>query len=190
MRVLIVSEGEHELGGALRALMRRVLGRDFDCDYLKVSDPILRSFHGKGPGHFKKAVRCLYYAQENGYDAVVFVIDQDDQLDRRHQIGQAQDYVQIGIPRAMGVAIRTFDAWMLADELALSNVLGITVSRQLNPEENPDPKASCGELLQMGGQRMSPSEFYAAVAEQVVISDLEKRCPRSFATLAGRLRRL
>lgn len=70
---------------------------------MKVSDPALRVHHAKGPGYFKKAVRCLLYAAERGYDALVLLIDRDDQIDRRRQLSDAQDHFRLApIARAMG----------------------------------------------------------------------------------------
>ena len=66
MRVLVVSEGEHELEGALNALVRRTAGKDFEFEAKTVRDPELRSHHGKGDGFFKKAVRALLFAEEQG----------------------------------------------------------------------------------------------------------------------------
>lgn len=54
-------------------------------------------------------------------------------------------------PRALGMAIRSFDAWMLADDGVLTLVLGKPIDTQPSPEKNRDPKEACTIA---GDQRM------------------------------------
>src|SRR6266516_3878374 len=144
MKVLLVSEGNHELGGALETLVGRLKPREAMYESKKVSDRELRVHAGKGPGYFKKALRCVLYAEEHKFDAVILLIDQDNDPSRRRQIADAQVHVSLTeLPRALGVAVRTFDAWMLADEKALMTVLGVPVQRQPDPESIKDPKQVC-----------------------------------------------
>jgi len=195
VRLLIVSEGKHELGtperaGALETLVRRLIGHPCACDVLKVSDPALRGrFHGTGPGYFKKALRCVLHGAENGYDGVVLVIDQDDQPERRRQLADAQDHVTLAaLP--MGVAVVTFDAWMLADERALSNVLGHPVQRQPDPETIRDAKAACAALRDLARSDLSISGLYAELAEVIDLIALTDRCAVGFAPFAARVRQM
>lgn len=188
MKLLVVSEGKHELAGALELIVRRFTGITDSFDLLKVSDPALRVHHAKGPGYFKKAIRCLLYAAERGYDALVLLIDQDDQVDRRRQLADAQDHIRLApIPRAMGVAVMTFDAWMLADERALSAVLSRPVPRQPDPERIKDAKSACAALRDEAGTGMSLADFYAALAERIDLDVLVGRCPLGFEPFARRL---
>ena len=188
MKVLVISEGKHELGGALGTIVRRVTGIAAPFDLLKVSDPAVRVHHAKGPGYFKKAVRCLLYASERGYDALVLLIDQDDQLDRRRQLSDAQDDLRLStIPRAMGVAVITFDAWMLADEQALTNVLSQPVQRQPDPERTRDPKGTCSALRDEAGSDLSLAALYSALARAMDLAVLASRCPLGFQPFARRL---
>lgn len=72
MRLLLISEGRHELGresagdgrSALRTLVLRIAGRPWQCDLDRITNPEFRSTHGKGPGYFKKAVRCIRVARD------------------------------------------------------------------------------------------------------------------------------
>ena len=189
MRVLIVSEGNHELGGALETLVERLKPRGPVYEWKKVSSPELRVHAGKGPGYFKKALRCVLYAEANAYDAIVFVIDQDDDTSRRRQIDEAQDDLRMTrLPRALGVAVRTFDAWMLADEQALSKVLGVTVQRQPDPESIRDAKAVCQRHHDEANFGEGLTAMYAAVAGRAGPSAIEQRCPLGFAPFASRVR--
>jgi len=88
------------------------------------------------------------------------------------------------------VAIRTFDAWMLADEQALTRVLGYTVSPQRSPEDVSDAKGVCTQLLGKSPMAMSQSEFYASVAREADMSMLTRQCSKGFAPFAQRVRSL
>lgn len=191
MKLLIISEGKHELSGALETIVRRLTGIVEDVDLLKVSDPALRVHPAKGPGYFKKAVRCLLYASEHGYDALVLLIDQDDQIERRQQLSEAQDHLGLStIPRAMGVAVLTFDAWMLADEQALSTVLSNPIQRQPDPERTGNAKGNCTALRDASGSGLSLTALYAALAEVINFDVLASRCPVGFEPFAQRARRM
>jgi hypothetical protein len=134
----------------------------------------------------------LNRAHREGFDALVLVIDQDNPEERRQQqLDRAQDDLRFPIRRALGVAIRTFDAWMLADERALSALSGCDVPRQRDPEGLSDPKLVCRKLRE-GGEcsDVSTSEFYAHLAEHLELSWLEQRCPKGFRPFAERVRKL
>ncbi|UCE50672.1 MAG: DUF4276 family protein, partial [Phycisphaerales bacterium] len=108
---------------------------------------------------------------------------------RVREIREAQDHSLLShLPRAMGVAIRTFDAWMLADEKALTEVLGDNVNRQPDPETIRDPKQRCADLLTERGSQMSQSEMYAQVLDTIDIEVLCDRCQRGFKPFAARVR--
>jgi hypothetical protein len=135
MRVLLVSEGAHEGSGALEHIVRRAIPEVAYCEWRPVKQSLTHVHHGKGSGVFKRAIRWALQARTDGFDALVMVVDQDGYADRLPEMSKAQEEASVttGIPRALGVAVRTFDAWMLADETALSNTLGFQVRQQLRP---------------------------------------------------------
>ena len=198
MRVLLVSEGEHELGvaeeeSALEILCRRLLERDAEFVRRKVSDPSVRiHLHkGKADGYEKRALRWVRCAEQEGFDALIFVIDQDDDPKRVSQLDLAQNSTLFALPRAIGVAIRTFDAWMLADEKALSLALNQNIPRQREPERIRNPKQTSQQLV----VRCSTAEtglrpLYLAVAAGASIDLLEARCVKGFRPFAERVRAL
>ncbi|MCL4192410.1 MAG: DUF4276 family protein [Thermoguttaceae bacterium] len=191
MRVLVVAEGRHELGGALESLIRRLATQRLECSFERVSRANIHVHHGKGRGYFKKAIRWMLEGQKRDFDGVVLVIDQDNYPERKRELDDAQQHVQItSIPRALGVAIRSFDAWMLADERALASVLQCAVSAAPAPEEINDPKGFCATVLRESGRDLSQTEMYAAVASTAEISLLAQRCPRGFAPFADRVCKL
>lgn len=188
MKVLIVSEGKHEQSGALETLVKRLGGDEATYEHNKVSDARIHAFHGEGDGYFKRAVRWLHEAEKRGFDGLVMVIDEDGDRPRATQITRAQDFAELSLRRAIGVAIRTFDAWMLADEQTLTSVQGCVVNQLPAPETIRSPKERCANLLEDSENRMSQSEMYAKIAERVDLDLLAQRCPCGFGVFSARVR--
>jgi hypothetical protein len=191
MRALLVAEGQHELGGALRRIVERLTSRFSEIEQAKVSSPTIHVHRGKGQGYFKRAIRWMLEAEKHGYDALILVIDHDNVPERISELTEAQQHTgTTSIRRAVGVAVRTFDAWMLADETALTATLGLPVNCQPSPEDIAQPKATCEKLLAASDLTSSRTDFYSAVAATLDIEMLEKRCPKGFAPFAQRVRAL
>jgi len=190
MRVLVVSEGKHEQSGALQNLLKRLGGHHHLFEHDRIASTDLPRVH-KGKGYFKKALRWVLQAQSNGYDALIFLIDEDGITKRVQEIRQAQDHNSLScLPRAMGVAIRTFDAWMLADEQVLTKILGYNVNRQTNPEAIRNPKQLCATLLAKSQKAMSQSQMYASLSREIDIDILCDRCQSGFKPFAMRVRNI
>lgn len=189
MKVLLVSEGKHEECGALETFVRRIAMEFESYTWDKVSRNDIHTHRGKGQGFFKRAVRWILEAKKRDYDALVLVIDEDGYPERIVELDQAQseETATADFPRCLGIAIHSFDAWMLADEKAISAVLGHVVQAQGAPEESRHPKEDCAKLL---GGRFKQAEFYASIAAAVSLEQLETRCPQGFGVFAERLRKL
>ena len=198
MRVLIVSEGEHELGTpaepdccALCELIRRLLPPEPE---VSIETRRIRDFrnhvHGKGSGLFKKLIHILQQAQRQGFDALCLLIDQDEQKSRRNDINLAQQYQQVTIPRALGLAVQTFDAWFLADHQVLGEVLGQRIPLQPCPEQLRNPKAEIQAFLQRTNVSESQRRLYHRIAERLDLSKLATQCPDGFAPFAERVKDL
>jgi len=143
-----------------------------------------------GKGYFKRALRWLIEAEKRGADALILLIDEDGIRERTGQIQEAQDSLLSQLPRAMGVAIRMFDAWMLADERALTEVLGDNINRQTNPETIRDPKQVCAKLLEDSQIQISQREMYARVSSKINIEILCDRCKSGFKPFATYVRNI
>lgn len=198
MRVLLVSEGRHELGdgsepGALELLVRRLLKRDLHVECDRFASGALHAVHGgKTKKYFKRALAWMKHAGREGFDAVIVVIDDDDEPRRRQQFDDAQESSFCAIRRALGVAVREFDAWILADERSLSGVLGMPVEPQDDVERLSDPKQVCRGLLDRSERKggITPTKMYAQVAQEANLDTLIKRCPTGFAPFERRVRAL
>src|ERR1700722_11030763 len=189
MKLLLVSEGRSELGGALEIILHKLLG-DFTLDRMKVSDRKLDRVHGSGRGYFKRAMEWMQFAHAQNYDAIVLVVDQGNFTNRRTELNEAQNNLRYPIPRAFCVAILEFDAWMLADEKAITRVMGRTIQRQPDPEDISDPKAHCLALCHSNSQKTGLGELYAEIATHLDLEVLTNRCPKGFAPFAKRVRAL
>jgi len=192
MKVLLVSEGVHEEAGALEAFVRCVAPRIQSCTWDCSSRNDIVTRKGKGQGFFKRAVRWMLHARKQGFDALVLVIDQDRRRESSRELDEAQNEItQTGkFPRALGIAIRSFDAWILADEKALTSVLGYDVNRPKSPEDDRNPKKTCAKLLEKCTVNMRPRDFYAEVAKRADPQCLCERCPKGFGVFAARLQSL
>jgi len=195
VKVLLVAEGEHEIGsqgstGALKVLVQRLLEIDaeVECDILGSRD--LHIGQGKGPDLAKRAAAWLREAQKRGKDALVLLIDCDDQIRRLKILRTAQEDRTIPLDRAFGVAVQAFDAWMLADEKAAGKALDLRISAQKNPETIKQPKASFRRLLSKSPMRKAQSEAYAEIAGSLDVEVLQKRCRKGFAPFAKNVRAL
>ena len=103
----------------------------------------------------------------------------------------AQDSLtQSQMPRALGVAIESFDAWILADQKALGIVLGCNVPQQKNPERMRDPKARCETLRDRSGKDLALRDMYREVMANADIGRLERDCKKGFAPFAERVKAL
>jgi hypothetical protein len=79
---------------------------------------------------------------------------------------------------------------MLADEEALTDVLGYTVTRQPDPETISDPKKVCAGLLADSRDQMAQREMYARIARCISIQTLASRCSCGFKPFAERVQRV
>ncbi len=193
MRVLVVSEGSSELGsvdssGALVILSRRILGDDLEFETKKMSSSEVKIHrpHGQLPGFTKRILGWMRYARKHHYDALVLVGDEDGRPDRERQFSDAQCSGAVSIPRAVGLAIRSFDAWMLASPTGLQAVLPAH-SPVVHPERLKDPKVVCLDLIASAARRDGLGAFYAEIAALGVISEMRTHCPRGFDPFADRL---
>ena len=184
MRVLIVAEGPHELSGALENLVKKLGGDSSSFESDRISSTKIHNHPGKLPRLTKRAISWLKVAEQSNFDAIILIVDEDGQNERIQQLQNAQDSSISQLPRAMGVAVRTFDAWMLADEKALSEVLGYSINKQPDPETIRNPKQVCQELLEKSSVQMRQREMYAEVSSNIDIDILSNRCQKGFKPFA------
>jgi len=192
--VLIVSEGIHELSGghpdgALITLVRRLLGDGIElqahsrqiCEFKGHMHP------GRGDRLGRKFIGIAKLAEREGFDAAVILIDHDGDNTRLKSATFAQQATVTSLPRAIGIAVRKFDAWFLADQTALSRVLSTNVDMQPDPEGIADPKEVCRFLNNSSPGDRRLRDLYSDVAAIVDLQILRDRCPVGFAVFAARV---
>ncbi|HMO27474.1 MAG TPA: DUF4276 family protein [Tepidisphaeraceae bacterium] len=197
MRVLVAGEGESEIGptradearrAALGVLIRRLLHPVvLSIEYTSIKR--IQPPRGKGGAFEKKAIRLLEEAEARGFDAAVFLIDRDGPANRERQLqlDAAQQTTRHTLGRAFGVAIEAFEAWLLADETAITLVSQNRCSRQPDPQATRDPKSALEQLL---GVIQGKRTLYPLLAEQAKLDVIIDRCPDGFGVFADRVRRL
>ncbi len=201
MKILVVSEGKHELNlddgeptnGPLVRLVARVLRSrgisplEFERRAVKDLPPGM-GVRGKAANYQHRARAWIHKAQIDGFDAIVLLVDQDRNPDRRIGLDAAQAETRLHLPRAIGLAVESFDAWMLADEQAISKATEKTVFRQKNPETIKDSKAVLHALIETLGE--TRTTMYLLIAEHSNLETLIERCPEGFAPFHARLTQL
>jgi hypothetical protein len=197
MRVLLISEGPHEGNPdderpqALRCLAQQVLPAEATYEWLNVRDlPRGNPLPGKGGGHFKLGLKALWHATRQQFQAVVLVTDADGRHERLAQFEQAQASDRFVIPRAFGIAVEAFDAWIPADHQALAQAFQRNVGLQSSCESIRQPKEICRNLIREHGWAGGQSEFYETVCRCVNLQTIANRSPRGFAPFLERLQNL
>lgn len=132
-----------------------------------------------------------------GCRSVAYVIDADgydDRLSRLEAERTAIEHVSGHQPIALGVAVQTVEAWLLADETAINGAVEPRPKVMMQPDPESlwgpartprHPKVILESFLASGTQAAGSS--YDAVASRTRIDALEKRCP-SFRRLADEVR--
>jgi len=181
--------------GAVPLLVARILGIEksqIKCFF----PPLLRPGAG---AILKRAAKVLKeYARPDTWNCqgAVILVDADGKgRQRLRTLRQRVDEVEqagmaIGSCTAVGVAIEKFEAWLLADEKALSRVLEVPnpngVSR--SPETlkgkggaPDDAKGVFAERVAQGGKRhVPPEELAYQIVAQMDLDVVERRCPKGF----------
>lgn len=207
-QVLVFGDGRHELGDqldqplahnqlpALPRLIHRLLtepaGTTYTCRYSKDVPRI----HGRKHRYAKKVTWAIVEARRNDFDAVVIVIDRDRRAEKEtiQPLREGRDSCLISgrPPCAVGCAVETFDAWMIADGKAIGKAGGDSSKSHPKPEsldgkeeKGKHPKDVAADIF---GEKRGLSKKYAVVAENVDLPSLEKACPKGFKPFAEEVR--
>ena len=217
MHLLLVSEGRRDIGGApegssetprqgaVRILVKRTLESRFERPIKdhEIETDVLPRVHERSPdvtGYERKVELAIREGEVRGCTSVAIVVDRDgshhkkrlDQLARGRE--RASD-LSLADHTALGLAIETVEAWLLADVKALNEALSLDSPESMTkaPETiygkkgTPDhPKT----ILQnaMGRSDLDEAAAYDGIAERADLATLEKRCPKGFKAFADELR--
>jgi len=204
LRVLIVGEGRHELGifdgdsgpegalGALPRLVHRLLGNpdtiEYDCRSLRS----IMHVRGKARNRYARKVKgAMRTAKLEGHNGVVVLIDRDREPDgeRIGALREGRDSMQadVPVPCAVGTAVETFDAWMIADLTAVQAAKGDHSKVPPNPESLAGKEGTGSHPKEVARAALGPglARAYSTVAENADFEVLKRQCPQGFAPFAG-----
>ena len=194
MKLLVFGEGPNDVGkpegppewGTLQRLISLVLKKS-EITFERMQ--IIHLGPRRSKGGFQEKVKLAFREAElRESDAIVYVVDQDGDAKREEKLKKAWKQQTITIPSAVGVAIKTIEAWLLADETAIAKAfLSETPSTTKDPEKLSDPKQILQSRLNEIDVWANYSEMYAKLADHVRIETLRKRCPNGFAPFEAEL---
>lgn len=209
-RVVVYGEGPHELGHdlgqelnleslpALPGLVHRILGSPSRAAYTAKSFLAVPAVHGRGSKFAKKAKQAIREAGRLKFHAAAIVIDRDQQPNAKRIVPLRRgrdDLMYSGFPPcAVGVAIETFDAWMIADRNAIKKAGGDQTKAHGDPESLTGKKGTGKHPKDVAdaifgttrGAGLGPK--YATVAEHLDLALLETACPKGFKPFADEVR--
>ncbi|NQT85152.1 DUF4276 family protein [bacterium] len=178
----------------LKVLVERILDAEGRIETLE--DRSLPYLSGNPAGRLcGQAAKFVRECVRAGAGAAVVLVDRDrTQRGKRHRalVHQREELRKfLSIPFAVGVAVETIEAWLLADEMALCRVLGLP-----NPSEPMGrPEDLCGGAGTVTHPKMVLSNYLARAVDRDAIfrdwaisigrnADLDviaDRCPQGFA---------
>ena len=181
---------------ALPRLVHRLLGEPAGAKYDARLFRRIEHVRGKGDVWRKKAEAAISLAQEHGFDAVVIVVDRDrdSKGGKCRPVFDGRDGMPgLGYPPcAVGCAIETFDAWMIADGKAVGAAGGDAARSHPSPESLDQEEGTGGHpkdrAIELFGSGRELTGAYAKVAAHVDLDLLEKLCPEGFAPFAEDVR--
>ena len=211
MRVAFLSEGATELGFApgmredepwrrtflLKILVERILGIDGLLEPLE--ERSLPSLSGNAIGKLcRKSAELVRACAAFGAEAAVVLVDRDRTkprerlaaLRRQRERLRGDAKRPLPIPMAVGVAVETIEAWLLADEITLCDVLGLPHPEQPmgspekldgGPGETTHPKYVLNTYFH--GDTETQRGFLdrvAAVAQNMDMDTVARQCPQGF----------
>jgi hypothetical protein len=178
---------------ALPRLVHRLLGEPEEVTYTCRRFKTVPRVRARGDRLARKAKSAIQQAKRDGFSAAVIVIDRDRAANRRriHSLGTGRDEMQYSStpPCAVGMAVETFDAWMIFDADAARKAGGDHTKCHPNPEalsrkegtgEHPKDVAAA-----VFGGKQGLGTAYAAVASGVDLGRLKQVCHEGFAPFAA-----
>jgi len=208
MKVLFVGEGRHDLGASDFPLQFRTaqgvvpklcqkISNTISSDSIALSWKDIPRFNSSKKGFKHKLKAAALIAKHNGCEGLIAVVDQDNdharlselQAGKQESIDSSENNFKI----AVGVAVKSIEAWTLGDEVALARALGSNVSavRQVVAQSEVEkyhensgktenrPKGKLNKLCQ-ASCREDCLEFRLEVAEATCVTRLGVSCPQGF----------
>lgn len=224
IRILVAGEGTADVGsnhlldspaeeaegriGAIRVFVERILRESFVRNPPPIESGAERlstiGRRHKANGFDGKVKAVIKEARIRGYDSLAVVVDRDRTArgERWELLEKGRtDALAAGEPlaerTAIGVAIETVEAWLLADVLALNQALELdppaeqpTAPEELDgpPRTDRHPKIVLGKIIARAMNATAPS--LEEIARRARLDMVEKACPKGFGAFAESVRGL
>jgi hypothetical protein len=203
-RILVYCEGKNEHGrcwdkehigmdhpGALPKLVNKLLPDTTDWHFCCRPWQKVKAPRGKGALLARKTMVAMQRGRLDEFDAVVIVMDRDRKKSRLTDLTAGRekgsnDVSSPFVPCAIGVAVETFDAWMIVDGNAVNEAEGDGSNTHGDPE-SLDGKEDSGNHPKAWAKRIFGDALtgaYTAVAQHVDVTMLQQRCPKGFGAFA------
>lgn len=167
---------------------------NFECvaNYTKDIETHARGYKNKGASGFaRKVIQAADHAEERGFDAAVFLVDHDDDIDRLDQLETGRQMARekgYNIPIILGVPKKMIEAWLLADVEARRKVFGKKggddigdIEMLSNPKENEFEKLYNNLLQEDTSIRdIGKGIIKKSLAIESDLNNVAKECPESF----------
>ena len=196
---------EREKEGALHTLIRRELNSSgfSDCDFVhrhpsikEAQKKTLRRGHSILDRKYLAQVVSIWKPEE--VDIIVIVVDADDKLlQRRIDLEAALNIIRdnhlddnersIDNRSTGGLAIKNFEAWLLADTQTVSSMLGVEVEKFENTEDLDNTKdileiaIAQSTYLDREINNQRPLQIRWDLAARVNLSIIKICCPNGYA---------
>ena len=158
---------------------------EYDPQIILATNSVLRP-RKRGHGFIQELSTFASQLRDDRVDIVVAVVDTDNT-----QIGERRRLLQeakrrcadlgLAVCIADGLAVRSLEAWLLADEAAAFAVFDGERSNVLfpYPEQDPTPKATLNRIVRTltDGQEVSFAPFAGELAQEIRLATLRQRCP-------------
>lgn len=213
MKVLFVGEGNNDIGRSFGGIelqkatgvvptLCRLMRPHIDDDSVAVSWKQIR-LHCRTkalPGYDRKLKLAVELAIENGCTGTIAVVDEDNKPQRRSVLSEARNAIasdeETKLHRvAIGVAVKSLEAWTLADHEAIASVIGCApecdgyrpaqVEHLYQESDKPlkRPKDLLKRVLELGHLEDS-TDIRVDIAKQSNIETLKRHCPTGFKPFA------
>ena len=199
-RVVLYAEGSAELGFAARptcrpghALESRTLGPAHELvrrciehvsssmpDDVKFEAPLLcggRHAVGSDLSDRRNLRQLLTWPDLSMRpDLAVLLVDHDGTPERRSTLRGLLSTPPLTSTWVLGIAIEEFEAWLVADIVALGNALGESIPQDKNPESLPPGRAKSTLLEHIGKRQLDEPKVRMQVAASCDIDRVSKEC--------------
>jgi len=164
-------------------LARRVVV-EYAPQVVWAEDSILRP-RKRGHGFIRELPAFAQQLRDDGVDIVVAVVDTDSTQisERRRLLREAKEHcVELGVAVciAEGLAVRSLEAWLLADEAAVFEVFDGDRSSMTfpSPEHDPMPKVTLNRIVRAltEGREVTFASFADELAQAVRLPVLCQKC--------------